>query len=160
MAEGARIVSHVDQVLRTLEPKVQRGLLRLGANYKTEVQRLMRQSPPTGIVYARSPGGHWYRQPLFNRLTTGKRITHRASSPGQPPRVRDGFLVNSVAVVPEITAKGFSVVIGSSLAVIPSALEFGTARVKARPAWRPALRVLLGDAAAQAFRVEFRGSAA
>lgn len=83
-------------------------------------------------------------QARYNTPGTGRvyrryapKRTHQASRPGDPPASDTGTLRSSVTVTP--TERGFRV--GTTQEYAPY-LEFGTARIAPRPAWRPALERL------------------
>ena len=82
---------------------------------RTEVQKAISRGGRTGIVYKR-----------------GKK-THQASAPGEPPKTDTGFLVNQMLYnkPDRLTAE-----IGNN-AKYAEWLEYGTARMKARPIWLP-----------------------
>jgi len=66
------------------------------------------------------------------RTYTRGQKTHVASAPGQPPAIDYGFLINSIQSKEE---KGDAMVFTNNEAAVP--LEFGTARMQARPFMRP-----------------------
>jgi len=81
---------------------------------------------------------------------------NRASAPGEAPAIQTAALRKSVRrVITRISRLNYSVLIGVSLQggrggpagksgrSIAEDLEFGTSRMQARPAWRPALAILM-----------------
>ena len=84
-----------------------------------DIKKAIQRGPKTGIVYKKA-------RP--NRI-------HRASAPGQPPATDTGRLVSSIYY----RRAKLSATVGSSLAYAYW-LEFGTRRIKPRPAWVPAVQ--------------------
>lgn len=84
-----------------------------------DIKKKIQRGPKTGIVY--------------NKVKPNR--IHRASAPGQPPATDTGRLVSSIYY-----RRGkLSATVGSSLAYAYW-LEFGTRRIKPRPAWVPAVQ--------------------
>jgi hypothetical protein len=111
-------------------------------NTRTGVQRRIQNGPKTGRVYARGGGQNLSR-------------THQASAPGEAPATDTGVLVSSVYL--ENTAR-YERTVGSRLAYAYY-LEFGTQRIKPRPAWvpevekqRPEMRKRIERALAEAMK--------
>lgn len=73
----------------------------------------------------------------------GKNVTHRASSPGQPPAVDTGRLRSSITY--EIGTQGRVLVarVGTNVEYAKH-LELGTSRMRPRPFLRPALAKVKG----------------
>lgn len=93
-------------------------------NIRNIIIKGMRDSPPTGKLYRRG------------RNKKGKSIYHRASSPGNYPRVdRPGGMVQSIG----IDASLFEVEVGSRITKpqYPLWLEKGTDKMEARPWLEP-----------------------
>lgn len=101
-----------------------RGLHRGVEEVRTEAVTLMQNSPRGGRVYRR--GG----------------VSHKASAPGEPPAPDTGFLMRSIgtSVDPETLVGTVSFT-----ARYARALEYGTARMAARPFARPALANKIDD---------------
>lgn len=66
------------------------------------------------------------------------RRTHQASAPGQAPATDTGRLANSVVY----RRLGLMTAEVSTPVRYGSMLEYGTLRIKARPAWRPAVELM------------------
>jgi len=78
-------------------------------------------------------------------------VTHRASAPGEPPANDTGFLMHSPGKqIYKLSEDEWALDLGpskeSGRAEIAEWLEFGTSRIKPRPAWRPALDRLANEA--------------
>lgn len=88
-------------------------------NIRNVIVQGMRDSPPTGKLYARG------------KTKKGKRKYHRASSAGNYPRVDSGGLVRSIG----IDARFDEVEVGSRITdpPYPGFLEKGTDKMEARP---------------------------
>lgn len=144
LGDRVRVVDFTPQFLAKFGAAEGRSLIKLATLYKNEVQRLMRESPASGRTYKRLRTRRATRRRLAlgQKRTPADYIFHQASAPGEPPAIDNSRLVNSAM----IEVRGDHVVAGSSLAKIPLALEFGRldGTIKPRPAWRPAMRVLLG----------------
>lgn len=80
-----------------------------------EMKRSIAQGPKTGRLYKR------------------RTVTHQASAPGEAPASDTGRLVNSVATYLERRAKYAVITAGRGLARYARMLEFGTAKMAARP---------------------------
>lgn len=105
--------------LATVEEGQKDLLTQTGLVYTSEVRRLMVESPRGGRVYG----------------------IHKASAPGEPPAVDTGQLVKSIGYRLTKIKEGWGVEAGSSIPKRAFWLEFGTVKIAARPAWRPALKV-------------------
>jgi hypothetical protein len=103
---------------------------RVAIEYQREVKRLMRDSPATGRVYPSRTG----------------RGLHRASAPGEPPAPDTKTLLKAVTFAmgrgPGNEWEATAGVTGKA-AEYAAALEYGTARILPRPAWRPAFQVAI-----------------
>jgi hypothetical protein len=101
---------------RALDSVTAAALAHVAETYADEVRRLMRESPASGR-------------------------DDRASAPGQPPAVHTGRLVRAIGTV--VRREGGQWVaeagVEASSAPVAEELEYGTARIAPRPAWRPAL---------------------
>lgn len=97
-----------------------RGLEKTAEDYVAEMLRLILETPKTGIIYG----------------------FHQASAPGEPPASHHENLIRSFRIIKgtiegtERTKPAMRVVSTTEYARY---LEFGTARMKARPFMRPAL---------------------
>jgi hypothetical protein len=153
--DAARLVLHVDQALAQMEQNARKFVTAAGIVYTNEVKRLMRTSPRGGRIYRRLRVTGLRNRLRGRGARAGDYITHRASAPGEPPAVDRGNLINSVASVEELTPKGWATTGGSTLATIPTALEYGTGTIAPRPAFIPALmniKAQLEAALIQAFK--------
>ena len=86
-----------------------------------------------------------FRMPKHGRRSRRGRKWHTASAPGEAPAIDTGRLRQSITHQFEKTADGQDfVVIGTTIGSppYPRYLEFGTSRMKPRPAWLPALNAL------------------
>lgn len=150
------MVDHTAAFVAKVGKAAARATYTLANGYKNEVQRLMRTSPASGRLYRRLRT----RRATRRKLALGQRrsgadyVWHQASAPGQPPAVDYGRLVNSVTV----EVRPDHVLVGSSMAKVPLALEFGRldGSIAPRPAWRPALSVLRGPGGAPLVAHAFR----
>lgn len=103
-----------------------RGITAATEDVRSEMIRLILDTPKTGRVYVR------------------RTVAHQASAPGEPPASDTGRLVNSVTT--EVLDQG-SRVVGRVVVRDGKAalLEYGTARMAARPYARPALANMRGS---------------
>ncbi len=112
----------LQRALRKLSADAQREVGKevnaAGIAIRTDIQKAMHRSTPTGKVYTKPSG-----------------IKHRASAPNEPPAVDTGRLVNSITFrsTGPLSAEVFSDVEYGPM------LEFGTMRIIQRPAWVPAV---------------------
>lgn len=90
----------------------------VGLYVDREVKTLIQRGKKTGRVYEKS----------------NPKRTHQASAPGEAPATDTGALVSSMYFTRDTT---LSATVGSRLAYAYY-LEFGTAKIGARPAWVPA----------------------
>jgi HK97 gp10 family phage protein len=100
--------------------ELQRIVAGAALNIQAEIKRSIQQSPGTGRIYEKY-------QP---------RRTHKASSPGNPPRTDTGRLVNSITI--QQSDDKLSAVVYSPVKYALY-LEFGTTQTEARPFFGPAL---------------------
>lgn len=96
---------------------------------QSDVKKRIQRGPKSGRVYF--------------RRGANKGGSHRASAPGEAPATDTGVLVSSIYFKQEAR---FTATIGSRLAYAHY-LEFGTARMKPRPAWQPAVMAHKGELA-------------
>ena len=73
------------------------------------------------------------------RTYTRGGVTHRASSPNNPPASDTGFLISQITMDVDVKLNG--TVVGQIISAAPysKALEFGTVNMQARPFMQPAL---------------------
>lgn len=93
---------------------------------KTAIVEKIKQPPKSGVIYRR------------------RGVTHQASAPGEAPATDTGYLINSISTAYQNEPPIFigTVTISASYA---AALEYGTARVAARPFARPTLEEMKQD---------------
>src|SRR5258707_11771724 len=91
-----------DETIRALEPFIRQAVNELGFEYVNRVRDLMRNSPATGRGYESG--------------SSGTKIRHRASAPGEPPAPDTGQLVDSVTYQMRRTPEGWASEAGSRLA--------------------------------------------
>jgi hypothetical protein len=93
-----------------------------------------------------------FRSAKHGRIYEHGSVTHRASAPGEAPAIDTAALAKSPTFVVEKDGDDWAATIGPSVesgrADVAEYLEFGTARIEARPAWRPALEQLKQEAEA------------
>jgi len=115
---------------RTLAERTSRRCMEIlnegAVNIRNLIIQGMRDSPPTGKLYFR------------RRNKKGKAIYHRASSPGNYPRVDTGALVRSIG----IDARPWEVEVGSRITqpAYPLWLEKGTDKMEPRPWMAPSFK--------------------
>lgn len=115
-----KIKNHTGKFLRKIDKGIDRRLTLLALSIEAETKKLMAQ-PKSGAIY---------RVPGFKK-------TYQASAPGQAPAVRTGNLFRRVThEVGKHTVR-----VGSNVKY-HKYLEWGTARIAARPSLRPALRIV------------------
>jgi len=141
---GVDLRDAVNRFVQGLDRRVETVVTNLAVAYVGEVQKLMETSPRGGRTYRkiRARGTKLRARGLMP--SAQDYIYHTASAPGEPPAPDRGILVNSIHYELGVGAQGFEARVGSSLAKIPLALEWGTrnGRIKPRPAFRPALEIL------------------
>lgn len=141
-----KYVSNRARVEAEIESAIVAELTATAVAYERIVQESFR-TPKSGRLY----GGVKALKRFARQTAAGGKISmkglHRASAPGEAPAIETGAL--SKGVTHEITklsrfyfAIGVGVSRESGRSDIASWLEFGTARIKPRPAWRPALEIL------------------
>ena len=74
------------------------------------------------------------------RTYTRGGVTHRASSPNNPPATDTGFLISQITMDVDVKLNG--TVVGQIISAAPysKALEFGTTQMTERPFMQPALQ--------------------
>jgi hypothetical protein len=98
---------------------IDRAINASGLDVDREVKKSIQRGPKAGIVYQK----------------INPKRTHRASAENEPPATDTGRLVSSIY----FTREYLSATVGSPLAYAYH-LEFGTFRIKPRPAWVPAVQ--------------------
>lgn len=111
----------IKQIGAKAEAEVAKAVTTTALEVNTNVKKLIQRGPKTGRVYERGSG---------RNLSA----THQASAPGEAPATDTGALVSSVYFQQD---DKLSATVGSRLAYAYY-LEFGTARMAARPSWLPA----------------------
>lgn len=90
-----------------------------------------------------------FRMPKSGRIYRRRTVVHQASAPGEAPAIDTGALARSVTHEIGETADGFTLDIGPSVqsgrSETAAHLEFGTSKMGARPAWRPALETVAAE---------------
>ena len=107
------------KMLNGFEDAINKDVVATALEINTAVKKRIQRGPKTGRVYVRG------------------NVTHQASAPGESPATDTGTLASSVYF--EQKSK-LSSTIGSRLAYAYY-LEYGTARIKPRPAWIPETEV-------------------
>jgi len=125
--------------------EVRKALNATGLEMLTDVREAIKNGPKTGTIYYRIPGKNYMTiragsadgPPVAFIPGGGKRnlsLTHQASAPDQPPASDTGILAGSIYYK---LIGNYSVAVGSRLPY-SAHLEFGTMKIKKRPAWLPA----------------------
>lgn len=116
------------------QQEMQKALLQSALMIEADAIQMLQQGFPSGRIYQRGS------------------VTHRASAPGQPPATDTGALVNSITWE-KIDDRQVNVVAGRGKVNYADDLEFGTAKMEARPFMKPAydmnkrkIRVRFGEA--------------
>ncbi|WP_152051825.1 HK97-gp10 family putative phage morphogenesis protein [Tautonia marina] len=114
-----RIQNATQEMQRSVEAELVKGLFASAKRVEAEAKRSITAGGKTGRVYRR------------------RTVTHQASAPGEAPASDTGRLVNSI----NSSVEGLDgvVVAGGGLVKYARMLEFGTARMAARPFMFPAL---------------------
>ena len=133
-----RVVDKAPFILQQWAREQQVLINEAGLILKTEVRRLMPQSPRSGRVY---------NVPLLATRASRasgvqRRGKRRASAPGEPPAVVTGRLRRSIAYKLTLTGIGYAAAVGSNR-VGAATLEYGNQFIRPRPVWRPALQNVL-----------------
>lgn len=115
-----------------------------------DVGRAMASSPRSGDTARRLRAVGVRRRAQGLPLRARDIITHRRSAPGEPPAVDTGAYLASLGYLLREGPAGPVALVGSGLAKIPAALEFGRrdGQLAARPHWRPAVARLRARAGA------------
>lgn len=115
----AELKAALAKIQGEIPQEVSNAVLATALEIQSDVKKRIQRGPASGRVYVKS----------------SPKRTHQASAPGQAPATDTGRLVNSVMFdqVDKVTAEVSSVVRYASW------LEFGTFKMAARPAWRPAV---------------------
>lgn len=108
----------IAKALRKSEKAMQRALGALALEGESYAKMIIAQSPPTGSSYG----------------------DHKASSPGKPPRIDTGALVNSISHEP--SGNGFLLVSGMEYGPW---LEFGAEHMEKRPFMIPTVKYLAAN---------------
>jgi hypothetical protein len=145
----AELVSRVDAFLRRFEVEEKKRLFQAGNLMKNEVRRLMTESPRSGREYRKLRATQRARGRTAGQRRRGDYIIHRASAPGEPPAPDTGTLRRAVNAELVLDRAGWQANVGVTQEAVKYAapLEFGTRRIRPRPAWRPAYQNLRGQLA-------------
>lgn len=119
----------------------------------------MAQRTPQQVARALYQAGELIEQDWENSITAGSvsGANHVPSAPGQPPNADTHFLDSNI----ETRIGGPGLVVVESLAPYSAALEFGTSKMAARPAARPATernRRKVTEIVGDAVNITIRGS--
>lgn len=124
MTEIRITVQNIDAVKRALtqygakaEDEIAKAVAATAITITNDIKKAIQSPPKTGRLYRRG------------------NAAHRASAPGEAPATDTGALVNSIAYKQEDRLQA---TISSRIKYAPW-LEFGTRKMKPRPAWRPAV---------------------
>lgn len=134
-----------------IEALIRREVTEKAVEYERIIQEEFRK-PKHGRLYAAGV------TPTKADGRAGRRFrTHRASAPGEAPAINTGALRKGVGREISKISKGryravIGMKVGSGRHNIALWLEFGTRRIKPRPAWRPALMILQQRMAARRAR--------
>jgi len=140
--------NHFGAIAARLPAAVGKIVRRTANDVERRAKVAIQSGHKTGKTYARSTTGKRRVHVTVHDTTTGAkrrewtgqrqtvttRTTHRASAPGEAPATDTGELVNSISV--EMTRQTEALVMVD--AEYGAALEYGTARVAARPFLTPA----------------------
>lgn len=116
--------------LRSLKSGVGNGMDQVVMAGANTLEGIIKQSMNKG------PHGRTYRR--------GGKV-HRASAPGEPPAIDFGHLINSLQSELVASTAGMATAAVQTNAEYGPALEYGTARVAARPFMRPPLDERIND---------------
>jgi hypothetical protein len=110
---------------KKLDAELRKAVVATGLELRTDIIRRYNDPPKTGRIYRKYKPSR----------------THRASAPGQSPATDTGRLAGGTVF--RETAGGTEIGVEVTNQIkYARALEFGTARVAMRPAWRPAVAAL------------------
>lgn len=117
-----------DEFTKSLDEIIRKKILKLAQRYERILQGL-------------------FRTAKHGRIYTHGSVEHRASAPGEAPAIDTAALAKGVTHSdPQKTNGEWSIDFGESIesgrAEIAAMLEWGTSKIEARPAWRPALEQL------------------
>lgn len=107
------------RLMNGVEDDVAKAVTATALEINTDVKKRLQRGPKTGRLYRRGT------------------VTHQASAPGQAPATDSGTLASSLYFQ---QASKMEATIGSRLAYAYY-LEFGTTRIRPRPAWLPASEI-------------------
>lgn len=125
--------------------RVEQAVKAAGTNINRDVAKALRSGPKSGVTYYRIPGDGYMTVraggengppvafiPGSGALNLSP--THRASAKDEAPATDTGTLARSIYYKQD---NPLTVTVGAS-AAYATYLEFGTSRIKPRPAWVPA----------------------
>jgi len=116
-----RIEKASGRVQQEIHKELQKGLYASGLKVEKEAKQSILSGQKSGRIYTR------------------RTVTHRASAPGEAPASDTGRLVNSITTyVNRISKLEALVVAGRGVVKYARMLEFGTAKMSARPFMFPA----------------------
>lgn len=116
-----RLASKSKIVADIARNEVEKALFASGAMVEKEAKESIASGQKTGRVYRRG------------------NVTHQASAPGEAPATDTGRLINSINVRPVQGELSVEVKAGGGIVKYARMLEFGTAKMAARPFLFPAL---------------------
>ncbi len=117
---------HGQEVMGRLRRAVMQSIISGAESVREEAVRSILEPPKTGRIYRR------------------RGVEHQASAPGEAPASDLGHLANSIVIEVNQLNLSATVIAGTELKAgkeYAASLEFGTARVRARPYMRPALEL-------------------
>lgn len=115
-----RIDRATDRVRRAVAEEIAKGLYASAKKVEGEAKKSILSGSKSGHVYTR------------------RTVTHQASAPGQAPASDTGRLVNSITGTYERSEASGTIKAGGGIVKYARMLEFGTARMAARPFLFPA----------------------
>lgn len=138
-----RYVSNRSAAEQLIGEQLRKYLEGIGAQYERILQGKFRESK-SGRIYGSSAAVKAYARYRAGQRKSRPGRVHQASAPGEAPAIWSAFLAKGIRYfVAKMDDKTWSLVIGvteqSGRSKIASMLEFGTSRMRPRPAWRPAL---------------------
>lgn len=131
------VAAWMDKYGEDVTREVAKIVARTAFKVERRVKKAIQGKPKTGTIYTRGPAGRTAEDGIHRNLSR----EHQASGKGEAPATDTGFLVSSVYF--KQTSK-LSAEVGSRLAYA-AALEWGTSRMDARPAWQPAVAAEMPD---------------
>jgi phage gpG-like protein len=123
------------RLMNGVEDNVAKAVTATALEINTDVKKRIQRGPKTGRVYTdifRMIGGR--PVPMGPRAGNNLSARHQASAPGEAPATDTGKLASSLYFQ---QASKMEATIGSRLAYAYY-LEYGTTRIRPRPAWLPA----------------------